>query len=128
MHVDILCVFACASAHCLPRHVPCKRMGPLPALPPDVHEHSRHHLTCMRTAGIIPGSFSDQRGPQRLAMCNDIGEAAYVDSLVASALLDAVAGLPTGAAIRRRLATRYGVPWAPGQSSAPPLLDLRFRP
>ena len=52
-------------------------------------------------------------------MCNDIGEAAYVDSLVAAALLDAAAGLPTGAAIRRRLGARYGVPWAPSLSSAP---------
>ena len=54
-------------------------------------------------------------------MCNDIGEAAYVDSLIAAALLDAAAGLPTGAAIRRRLGARYGVPWAPSLSSAPPL-------
>ena len=52
-------------------------------------------------------------------MCNDIGEAAYVDSLIAAALLDAAAGLPTGAAIRRRLGARYGVPWAPSLSSAP---------
>ncbi len=71
--------------------------------------------------GIILVTFSDQRAAQRLAMCNDIGEAAYVDSLVAAALLDAAAGLPTGAAIRRRLGDRYGVPWAPGLSSAPPL-------
>ena len=54
-------------------------------------------------------------------MCNDIGEAAYVDSLIAAALLDAAAGLPTGAAIRRRLGARYGVPWAPSLSSAAPL-------
>lgn len=54
-------------------------------------------------------------------MCNDIGEAAYVDSLIAAALLDAAAGLPTSAAIRRRLGERYGVPWAPSLSSAPPL-------
>jgi alkanesulfonate monooxygenase SsuD/methylene tetrahydromethanopterin reductase-like flavin-dependent oxidoreductase (luciferase family) len=52
-------------------------------------------------------------------MCNDIGEAAYEDSLVGAALLDALAALPGGAAARRRLAERYGVPWAPGLSSAP---------
>jgi len=47
-------------------------------------------------------------------MCNDIGEAAYEDSLVGAAL-------PGGAAARRRLAERYGVNWAPGLSSAPRL-------
>ncbi len=73
-------------------------------------------------AGIIPGSFSDQRAAQRLAMCNDIGEAAYVDSLVAAALLDAIARLPSGPAIRRRLSERYGVPWAPSLTSARPRL------
>ena len=51
-------------------------------------------------------------------MCNDIGEAAYVDSLVAAALLDAIARLPSGPAIRRRLSERYGVPWAPSLTSA----------
>lgn len=39
-------------------------------------------------AGIIPAAFNDQKAAQRLAMCNDIGEAAYVDSLVAAALVD----------------------------------------
>ncbi|KAK9821941.1 hypothetical protein WJX81_006710 [Elliptochloris bilobata] len=81
-------------------------------------------LDLLDSPGIIPGSFSDQRAAQRLAMCNDIGEAAYVDSLVACALLDAMAGLPTGAAIRRRLGVRYGVPWAPSLSSEDYLLTI----
>jgi len=54
-------------------------------------------------------------------MCNDIGEAAYEDSLVGAGLLDALAALPGGAAARRRLAERYGGNWAPGLSSAPRL-------
>ncbi|GLI71576.1 hypothetical protein VaNZ11_016840 [Volvox africanus] len=37
--------------------------------------------------GVIPASFPDQLAAQRLAICNDIGEAAYLASAVASALV-----------------------------------------
>ncbi|GIL87230.1 hypothetical protein Vretimale_14324 [Volvox reticuliferus] len=37
--------------------------------------------------GVIPASFPDQLAAQRLAMCNDIGEAAYLASAVAAALV-----------------------------------------
>lgn len=40
-------------------------------------------------------------------MCNDIGEAAYVDSLVAAALLETVRGLPSARATLLRLRERY---------------------
>mgnify|MGYP001811200078 CR=1 FL=1 len=40
-------------------------------------------------------------------MCNDIGEASYVDSLVAAAFLGTVRKLPSGAAISRRVTDRY---------------------
>lgn len=45
--------------------------------------------------------------PQRLAMCNDIGEASYVDSLVAAAFLETVRRLPSAPATLRRLRERY---------------------
>lgn len=49
-------------------------------------------VSCAQTlcicAGIIPPAFDNQLAAQHLAMCNDIGEAAYVDSLVASALVE----------------------------------------
>jgi hypothetical protein len=41
-------------------------------------------------AGVLPMSFSDQAAALRLAMCDDIGEASYVDSLVAAALVEAL--------------------------------------
>ena len=44
--------------------------------------------------GIIPAAFDDQLAAQRLAMCNDIGEAAYVDSLVAASLVEHLSSLP----------------------------------
>ena len=45
-------------------------------------------------AGVIPAQFKDQLAAQRLAMCNDIGEAAYTDSLIAAALYEHLARLP----------------------------------
>lgn len=46
------------------------------------------------TAGIIPGRFDNQVAASKLAMCNDIGEAAYVDSLVAAKMIEMVRFLP----------------------------------
>lgn len=67
-------------------------------------------LRALRTAGIIPMSFRDQVAAQRLAMCNDIGEASYVDSLVAAALLRTLARLPDGERIMARVEERYKIP------------------
>lgn len=54
-------------------------------------------------------SFRDQVAAQRLAMCNDIGEASYVDSLVAAALLRTLRRLPEGEEVMRRVQERYKV-------------------
>ncbi len=51
-------------------------------------------------------------------MCNDIGEASYVDSLIAAALLDTFAELPTEASIRQRLSLRYGINFARDMTGA----------
>ena len=59
-------------------------------------------------AGIIPASFSDQLAAQRLAVCNDIGEASYVDSIVATSLLETLRRLPSARAILAKLAARFG--------------------
>ena len=48
----------------------------------------------MGPTGVIPAQFRDQLAAQRLAMCNDIGEAAYTDSLIAAALYEHLARLP----------------------------------
>lgn len=50
-----------------------------------------------------------QIAAQRLAVCNDIGEAAYLDSLVAAAFIVRCKLLPSGPALMKVLLTRYGV-------------------
>ena len=59
--------------------------------------------------GVLPMSFDNQTTAQRLAMCNDIGEAAYVDSLIAAALFVTLRQLPSSAAVMEGLQQRYGV-------------------
>ncbi|CAK0784104.1 hypothetical protein CVIRNUC_007307 [Coccomyxa viridis] len=64
-------------------------------------------LDLLDAPGVIPASFSDQLAAQRLAMCNDIGEASYVDSFIAAALLEVFRELPAFAAINERLKQRF---------------------
>ncbi len=59
---------------------------------------------------MIPASFSDQLAAQRLAMCNDIGEASYIDSFIAASLLQVLRELPSFPAIDERLKLRFKVP------------------
>ncbi len=47
-------------------------------------------------------------------MCNDIGEASYVDSLVAAAFLETARRLPSAPAIMQRLRERYKLDLAGG--------------
>ena len=54
-------------------------------------------------------NLKNQAAAARLAMCNDIGEAAYVPSLVAAELLRTLAGLPGGGEAVRAVEKRYGV-------------------
>lgn len=54
-------------------------------------------------------NITDQNAAQRLAMCNDIGEAAYVDSLIAAALFSMLSSLPGFEAVMPRLEERYSV-------------------
>lgn len=69
-------------------------------------------LDLLDAPGVIPAAFDDQIAAQRLAMCNDIGEAAYVDSLVAAALLVRVKRLPAAKTLAARLRRRYRLdPW-----------------
>lgn len=71
------------------------------------------YLSFLCPPGVIPASFNDQLAAQRLAMCNDIGEASYVDSLIAAAMLDTFSALPSEAAILQRLEQRYGIGFLP---------------
>ncbi|KAK9811634.1 hypothetical protein WJX72_007411 [[Myrmecia] bisecta] len=70
-------------------------------------------LDILDAPGVLPMSFNDQIAAQRLAMCNDIGEAAYVDSLVAAALLDTLVALPNAPDIQEQLQRRFGMELPP---------------
>ena len=76
------------------------RSWPLETLPCSPTTHAP---LCMWT----PPAFPCLPHPQRLAMCNDIGEASYVDSLVAAAFLETVRRLPSAPSTLRRLRERY---------------------
>jgi ribosome biogenesis GTPase A len=65
-------------------------------------------LDLLDAPGIIPASFNDQAAAQALAMCNDIGEASYVDSLIAAAMLIRIKALPRAKPVLARLTQRYG--------------------
>lgn len=57
-------------------------------------------------AGVLPMSLKNQAVAQRLAVCNDIGEAAYVASLVAAGMVDSMLQTPTGPAIAEAFTQR----------------------
>jgi ribosome biogenesis GTP-binding protein YlqF len=67
-------------------------------------------LDLLDAPGIIPMSFKNQNAAQKLAMCNDIGEASYVASMVAAALLATFDRLPRGDAVLDSVEKRYKVP------------------
>lgn len=67
-------------------------------------------LDLLDAPGIIPMSFKNQNAAQKLAMCNDIGEASYVASAVAAALLSSFDRLPCGNEILDKVERRYGIP------------------
>jgi ribosome biogenesis GTPase A len=56
--------------------------------------------------GVIPASFNNQVAAQRLAMCNDIGQASYIDSLIAAAMIIRFKQLPSARRICRRMGER----------------------
>lgn len=67
-------------------------------------------LDLLDAPGIIPMSFKNQIAAQKLAMCNDIGEASYVASMVGAALLSTFDKLPRGELILDKVEDRYGIP------------------
>jgi len=64
-------------------------------------------LDMLDAPGVIPASFVDQVAAQRLAMCGDIGDAAYVDSAVAAAFIIRCKALPHDLGVLQRLKQRY---------------------
>ena len=64
-------------------------------------------------------NITDQMAAQRLAMCNDIGEAAYVASLIAAALFTMLSSLPAAEAVAARLEERYHVSLQASENQTP---------
>eukprot|EP00879_Flechtneria_rotunda_P026823 GHRR01028656.1.p1 GENE.GHRR01028656.1~~GHRR01028656.1.p1 ORF type:complete len:144 (+),score=39.88 GHRR01028656.1:60-491(+) len=64
-------------------------------------------LDLLDAPGIIPAQFNDQIAAQRLAICNDIGEASYVDSLIAAAMIIQIKHLPRNKRPLAKLQQRY---------------------
>lgn len=65
----------------------------------------------LHDAGVLPMSFNDQIAAERLAICNDIGEAAYVNSSVAAVLMERIRCLPTFNAIQQKINRRLLLPF-----------------
>jgi len=61
---------------------------------PSASPFAASPLDLLDAPGVIPAAFGDQVAAQRLAMCDDIGEAAYLNSLVAAALIARIKRLP----------------------------------
>jgi len=57
--------------------------------------------------GILPPRLEDQQAAARLAICNDIGEASYITSLVAAGFVDGLRNLPDGDERRAALLKMY---------------------
>ncbi len=65
---------------------------------------------------MLPLSFTDQIAAQRLAVCNDIGEASYVDSLIAAALLECLRTLPHSQVAMDKLKERLQIDFVDSMS------------
>jgi ribosome biogenesis GTPase A len=75
-------------------------------------------LDLLDAPGVLPARLDDQRAAVRLAICDDIGQAAYDGEAVALALLEQLAALaarPEAGVAAGMLERRYGVAAAPGE-------------
>lgn len=73
-------------------------------------------LDLLDAPGVLPMNFSNQIAAERLAICNDIGEAAYVNSSVAAVLLERIRCLPSQDAIQRKIVHRLRLPFEDTQT------------
>ena len=64
-------------------------------------------LDLLDSPGIIPSHLKDQRTATKLAICNDIGEAAYLNSAVAAEFLGLLRSLPSAKSLWPVVKKRY---------------------
>ncbi|KAK9836759.1 hypothetical protein WJX74_007539 [Apatococcus lobatus] len=81
-------------------------------------------LNLLDAPGVLPVNLVDQAAAQRLAMCNDIGEASYEATLITAALLESIRRLACGPAILEVVHQRCGLPFPPGMTGDDFLIDF----
>ena len=64
-------------------------------------------LDLLDAPGVLPARMHDQRAASRLAMANDIGEASYIASAMASAMIEELKRLPTWKSIKPGIIKRF---------------------
>ena len=64
-------------------------------------------LDLLDAPGVLPARMHDQRAASRLAMANDIGEASYIASSMAAAMIEELKRLPTWKSIRPGIIKRF---------------------
>ena len=64
-------------------------------------------LDLLDAPGVLPARLHDQRAASRLAMANDIGEASYVNSAVAVAMIEELRRLETWTIVKPALVKRF---------------------
>jgi ribosome biogenesis GTP-binding protein YlqF len=64
-------------------------------------------LDLLDAPGVLPARMHDQRAASRLAMANDIGEASYIASVMASAMIEELKRLPTWRSIKPGIVKRF---------------------
>ena len=64
-------------------------------------------LDLLDAPGVLPARMHDQRAASRLAMANDIGEASYIASTMASAMIEELKRLPTWRSIKPGIVKRF---------------------
>ena len=64
-------------------------------------------LDLLDAPGVLPARMHDQRAASRLAMANDIGEASYIASAMASAMIEELKRLPTWRSIKPGIVKRF---------------------
>ena len=64
-------------------------------------------LDLLDAPGVLPARLHDQRAASRLAMANDIGEASYITSAMAAAMVEELKRLETWSIIKPALVKRF---------------------
>lgn len=64
---------------------------------------SHRGLHVLDSPGLIPTNLADQEAARKIAMCNNIGDASYVDSLIAGQLIQTIKGLPESVEILQKV-------------------------